>query len=163
MRNISIPYAIKEKISDGLVAGSSVLVGLNLAGTDPGVDWAYIIASGISGKPQMRWAVGGVLGGHVTATLIVAAGVAVIMITSDTAMLVLTLTGAAYMVWLGIQTLRQAPSAQMKMNVAPASGTRLFVKGMGINLLNPKTYLFFLALLPQFTARQPHYRLARRF
>ena len=40
------------------------------------------------------------------------------MTASDTAMLALTLAGVGHMVWLGIQTLREAPSAQVKMNVA---------------------------------------------
>ena len=109
------------------------------------MDWAYIIASGISGKPQMRWAVRGVLGGHITATLIVAAGIVVIMTASDTAMLALTLTGVGHMVWLGIQTLREAPSAQVKMNVAqhpPAHPSH------GHQSTKPQDLLAFLALLP---------------
>lgn len=145
----------------GLVAafmGVSILLLLT-----PGVDWAYIISSGVKGKRSMRPAVAGVLAGHVTATLLVAAGVAAIFATSAAVMLGLTIAGAAYMVWLGVQTLRQPPS---RVDSAPgqaapgstAPGTaaqpawRLFFKGMGLNLLNPKTYLFFLALLPQFTS-----------
>lgn len=112
------------------------------------MDWAYIIASGISGKPQMRWAVRGVLGGHITATLIVAAGIAVIMTASDTAMLALTLTGVGHMVWLGIQTLREASSAQVKMNVAQHSPAH---PSHGHQSTNPQDLLAFLALLPQFT------------
>lgn len=59
------------------------------------------------------------------------------MTASGTAMLALTLAGVGHMVWLGIQTLREAPSAQVKMNVAqhppahPSHG----------HLLAPKTYL----------------------
>ncbi|WP_075722157.1 LysE family transporter [Corynebacterium stationis] len=88
------------------------------------------------------------LGEHITATLIVAAGIAVIMTASDTAMLALTLTGVGHMVWLGIQTLREAPSAQVKMNVAqhpPAHPSH------GHQSTKPQDLLAFLALLPHFT------------
>ena len=87
------------------------------------------------------------LGGHITATLIVAAGIAVIMTASDTAMLALTLTGVGHMVWLGIQTVREASSAQVKMNVAPAFAC----SSKPWTSTNPQDLLAFLALLPQFT------------
>src|SRR5690625_898013 len=70
------------------------------------------------------------------------------MTASDTAMLALTLTGVGHMVWLGIQTLREAPSAQVKMNVArhpPAHPSH------GHQSTKPQDLLAFLALLPQFT------------
>lgn len=129
--------------------GVSILLSLT-----PGVDWAYIISSGIKGKPSMRPAVAGVLTRHATATLIVAAGVAAIVATSEVFMLALTLSGAIYMVWLGIQTLKppSAPQSGASNTAETNSAWKMFTKGIGINLLNPKTYLFFLALLPQFTS-----------
>ncbi|BAU96570.1 lysine transporter LysE [Corynebacterium suranareeae] len=134
-----------------VVAFMGVSIVLSLT---PGVDWAYIIASGIKGRSSMLPAVAGVLAGHATATIIVAAGVAAIVATSDMFMLALTIAGAIYMVWLGIQTLRQRPETNVGSTKSfdPTSKRKTFSKGLGINLLNPKTYLFFLALLPQFTS-----------
>jgi len=57
--------------------------------------------------------------------------------------------GAAYLVWLGLQTLlrREVPAGAAP---APAPLVRVWRDGFVVNLLNPKTTLFFLAFLPQF-------------
>lgn len=79
------------------------------------------------------------------------------MTASDTAMLALTLAGVGHMVWLGIQTLREAPSAQVKMNVAehppahPSHG----------HLLTPKTYLLSWRYCLSSPGRQPRHWLAQ--
>lgn len=66
--------------------------------------------------------------------------------------------GAAYLVWLGIRSLRRAgPGIQAAGGAVPRPGRRLFLDGLIVNLLNPKAALFFLAFLPQFVdpARGP--------
>ena len=57
--------------------------------------------------------------------------------------------GAAYLIYLGVRALmtREEPRA---VEVAPASKGRLLRQGAVVNILNPKTALFFLAFLPQF-------------
>jgi threonine/homoserine/homoserine lactone efflux protein len=52
-------------------------------------------------------------------------------------------------VFIGIRTLRRGdePMGQLRM---PATTRRLYVEGFVVNLLNPKTALFFFAFLPQF-------------
>lgn len=117
----------------------------------PGVDWAYAIASGVKHRQGVLPAVTGMLTGHLTATLIVAAGVAAVLAASPIAMTALTLAGAAYLIWLGIGTLRHPAAPDLTGEAAPTGGRRLFAKGVGISLLNPKVFLLFLALLPQFT------------
>ncbi|MDN5572795.1 MAG: LysE family translocator [Micrococcales bacterium] len=114
----------------------------------PGVDWAYAIASGVKHRQGVLPAVTGMLTGHLTATLIVAAAV---LAASPIAMTALTLAGAAYLIWLGIGTLRHPAAPDLTGEAAPTGGRRLFAKGVGISLLNPKVFLLFLALLPQFT------------
>ncbi|WP_129657752.1 LysE family translocator [Rothia uropygialis] len=118
----------------------------------PGVDWAYAIASGVKRRSDVLPAVMGMLVGHLTATLVVAAGVAAVFAASDIAMTVLTLAGAVYLVWLGISALRHPVAPAQAGETAPAGGGRLFVKGIGISLLNPKVFLLFLTLLPQFAS-----------
>lgn len=127
--------------------GVSILFALT-----PGADWAYAIASGTRHQALVIPAVTGMLAGHLTATLIVAAGVAALFAESDVAMTVLTLAGAGYLVWLGITAFRHSARPGTEHNTAPDRAGRSLVRGLGVSLLNPKVFLLFLALLPQFTS-----------
>ncbi len=86
------------------------------------------------------------LGGwlHVIAA---AAGLSVLFHAVPPLYLAVKLAGAAYLVWLGLAMIRSrdAPGAP----VAPAPGTA-FRQSVLVEVLNPKTALFFLAFLPQF-------------
>ncbi len=92
----------------------------------------------------------GVLGWAIAAAL----GVSTILATSATAFTVLKLAGAAYLIYLGITTLRARDPA----NAAGANGSpdlrwhRAWLQGALSALLNPKLGVFFLTLLPQFIA-----------
>jgi Putative threonine efflux protein len=63
----------------------------------------------------------------------------------------LTAAGAVYLVWLGAGTLARPSAPQAGVDEAPGTWVRQAVKGAGISGLNPKVFLLFLALLPQFT------------
>ena len=116
----------------------------------PGADWAYAIAAGLGHRTVLP-AVGGLLVGHLAATVAVAAGVAALVARSLMVLTVLTVVGAAYLVWLGIATLAR-PSALDASAERPAdSWVRQAMKGAATSALNPKVFLLFLALLPQFT------------
>lgn len=90
----------------------------------------------------------GILGWAVAAVL----GVSTLLATSATAFTVLKLAGAAYLIYLGISTLR----AHDPSEVAGAGGGtglawhRAWLQGLLSALLNPKLGVFFLTLLPQF-------------
>jgi threonine/homoserine/homoserine lactone efflux protein len=58
--------------------------------------------------------------------------------------------GALYLVYLGIRKLLGRDQAAEGRALAPRSLRRLFAQGAVVNVLNPKTALFFLAFLPQF-------------
>jgi len=115
----------------------------------PGADWAYAIAAGLRHRTVLP-AVGGLLIGHLAATAVVAAGVAAVVARSPLVMTALTVAGAAYLVWLGIGMLARPPAARAGAEQAAGSWARQVVKGAGISGLNPKVFLLFLALLPQF-------------
>lgn len=116
----------------------------------PGADWAYAIAAGLRPGGALP-AVSGMLTGHSAATFAVTAGVASLFANSDTAMTALPLSGALYLVWLGVNALGR-PSEPGASETIPTTGrARTFTKGAGVSLLNPKLLLLFLALLPQFT------------
>ena len=114
----------------------------------PGADWSYAISAGI--HKRVLPSVTGLLFGHVLATLIVAAGLGLVLAQHPQALMALSLLGAAYLAWMGWQMFRQpaAPSAGEQMDDTHW-GTWCW-KGLCVSGLNPKVLLLFLALLPQF-------------
>jgi threonine/homoserine/homoserine lactone efflux protein len=85
---------------------------------------------------------------HVTAA---ALGLSALLLSSAVAFNVVKYAGAAYLVYLGVKTIlsSESPTAGPR----PQSGTSLgsaFYQGFVVNLLNPKTAMFFTAFLPQF-------------
>ncbi|AWS43664.1 LysE family translocator [Streptosporangium sp. 'caverna'] len=119
----------------------------------PGADWAYAIAAGLRHRTVLP-AVGGLLIGHLAATAVVAAGVGALLARLPVVMSALTVAGAAYLVWLGVGTLARPSAPQAAAEPAAGLWVRQAVKGAGISGLNPKVFLLFLALLPQFTDPQ---------
>ncbi|MGH2814188.1 MAG: LysE family translocator [Actinomycetota bacterium] len=92
---------------------------------------------------------------HVTAA---ALGLSALLVSSATAYDTVRWLGAAYLVWLGIRRLlardEDLPAAAGPEARRTGLG-RIFAQGVVVNVLNPKTALFFFAFLPQFvdTAR----------
>ncbi len=115
----------------------------------PGADWAYAISAGMRGRVVVP-AVGGLLSGHLLATVIVAAGVGGVVAGYPAVMLAITVAGAAYLIWLGIGLLRKPSTPQVGEAEASGFWWRWALKGACISGLNPKVFLLFLALLPQF-------------
>lgn len=77
-------------------------------------------------------------------------GLSAILLASSTAFSIVKYLGAAYLVFLGIRTLvSEDPDDEAPAPTAP-SFVQLFRRGFLVNLLNPKTALFFYAFLPQF-------------
>jgi len=66
-------------------------------------------------------------------------------------MTVVTVVGAAYLVWLGIATLARPSALDASAQPPAESWVSQVVKGASTSALNPKVFLLFLALLPQFT------------
>ena len=115
----------------------------------PGADWAYAMTAGLRHRTVLP-AVGGLLSGHLVATAVVAAGVATIVTGSPRVLTGLTVAGAAYLLWLGYASVRD-PALPQAGEQTTASWLRQAATGAGISGLNPKVFLLFLALLPQFT------------
>ena len=67
-------------------------------------DWAYAISAGIKGKVVVP-AVAGMLFGHFITILLVAAGVGLLVANNPTALMILTVAGSAYLLWMGINLL----------------------------------------------------------
>lgn len=95
--------------------------------------------------------VGNALG--VTAQVaLVALGLGAIVAASATAYTAIKLLGAAYVVWLGVQAIRHRSDARLAMQSAtPARRGHPVRIGFTVGATNPKTIVFFVAFLPQFT------------
>jgi threonine/homoserine/homoserine lactone efflux protein len=85
---------------------------------------------------------------HVGAAVL---GLSAVLASSALAFSVVKYAGAAYLVWLGLRKIFACIEAPGVNVTLPGHGyARLFRDGFIVNLLNPKTALFFLAFLPQF-------------
>ncbi|ADG73344.1 Lysine exporter protein (LYSE/YGGA) [Cellulomonas flavigena DSM 20109] len=116
----------------------------------PGADWAYAISAGLRQRVAAP-AVAGLLAGHLTHTFLVAAGVGALVSRAPTLLRAVTVVAAAYLVWLGVATLRTAAASHPDAGGPVGSRWGWAARGWGISGLNPKAFLLFLALLPQFT------------
>ncbi|SDZ34476.1 LysE family translocator [Herbiconiux ginsengi] len=81
----------------------------------------------------------------------VAVGVGVIVAQSIVAFTIVKLVGAAYLVYLGVQAIRHRNVvAGEQAGTTVRSSWRLVAEGFVVGLTNPKTIVFFVAVLPQF-------------
>ena len=84
----------------------------------PGADWAYTISAGIHGRAILP-AVAGLISGHLLATIVVVAGVGVLIAGHPLALSAITLLGALNLLWLGISLLRHLATVS---STSPQSG-----------------------------------------
>lgn len=119
----------------------------------PGPAVLYIVARSIDqGRSAGFASVAGVHAGSLVHIGAAALGLSAILVSSATAFNAIKYAGAAYLIVLGIRTIR-ARSAPISTE-APIRQPlgRVFRQGMIVNVLNPKTALFFFAFLPQFVS-----------
>lgn len=121
----------------------------------PGPDNIFVLTqSALSGPRAGVVVTFGLCTGLVVHTTAVALGVAVIIQTSVVAFTALKIAGAIYLVYLAWQAFR-AGTSKLPGNDAPAIPLRrLYVRGIVMNVTNPKVSIFFLAFLPQFADPQ---------
>ena len=124
----------------------------------PGQDTALTIRNTLLGGRRSGIATAaGVAAGQAVWTLAASVGLVAILSASQPLFLALRLAGAAYLVFLGLQSLRAAltprPARERSAPAAtaPAAG-RSFREGLISNLANPKMVVFFTSLLPQFVS-----------
>jgi threonine/homoserine/homoserine lactone efflux protein len=130
--------------------GLFVLAALVLAVT-PGPAVMYIVARSVSqGRAGGVVSCLGVAVGGLVHVLGAALGLSAVLATSALAFATVKYAGAAYLVWLGMRKLFPAPGSKAREAVPAHSLGRAFFEGVVVNVLNPKTALFFLAFLPQF-------------
>ncbi|RCS23214.1 LysE family translocator [Phyllobacterium salinisoli] len=119
----------------------------------PGPAMLYAAAQAMA---RGRWsglmaALGIHLGGYVH-VIAAAAGLSVLFHAVPVLYLVVKFAGAAYLVWLGISLFRARAQGEEAAvpGILPKSGRRAFLESVTVEVLNPKTAIFFMAFLPQF-------------
>jgi threonine/homoserine/homoserine lactone efflux protein len=146
----------------------------------PGADTVLVTRNALAmGTRGARWTILGIAAGCLTHATMSALGLSAILATSARAYETVKLVGAAYLVWLGVQAVRQGRSRfdgvpdtagdsstprvlrtrsarndtrkrVEKSATLPARGGHPFTQGFLTNILNPKVALFYLTFLPQF-------------
>jgi threonine/homoserine/homoserine lactone efflux protein len=117
----------------------------------PGPSVFYIVTRSLAqGRRAGVTSMLGVQAGGLVHVVAAAFGVSAIIASSATAFTIVKYAGAAYLVFLGLRKLLSRSDEPLDFRLTPASGRRLFWQGAVVNVLNPKTALFFLAFLPQF-------------
>jgi threonine/homoserine/homoserine lactone efflux protein len=124
----------------------------------PGQDTALTIRNTLfGGRRSGLFTAAGVSIGQATWAVATSAGLAAVVTASAPAFDTLKVVGAAYLVFLGAQTLRGAyagrSGGETRLGARSLPPRRAFRQGVISNLGNPKMAVFFPSLLPQFAAR----------
>ena len=126
----------------------SASVALALA---PGPDNIFVLTqSALFGRAAGFAVIFGLLTGVLVHTVLVAFGVAVIFQTSAVAFTALKLAGAGYLVFLAWQAFRSRATQIETAGETTLPAGKLYLRGVIMNITNPKVAIFFLAFLPQF-------------
>ena len=124
----------------------------------PGADTFLVVRNALrGGRRDGLLTVLGISSGLYFHAILSALGVSAVLAHSAGAFLVLKAAGAAYLAWLGFQSLRAGlgrhpPATPGDVAAARVPALRSFREGLLTNLLNAKVILFYLAFVPQFVA-----------
>lgn len=125
----------------------------------PGPSVLFVIGRALAQgrRAALTTVVGNTLGAY-TLIVAVAFGIGAVVQRSILVFTALKLAGAAYLVFLGVKAWRQRGSLQAAVaeagaGLVPGGGLRTFGEGYAVGVTNPKTIVFFAAVLPQFVDR----------
>lgn len=122
-----------------------------LLALSPGPDNLYVfMQSSLDRRMAGIWVTLGLCTGLMVHTLAALLGITVIFQTSELAFTLLKLLGAGYLLYLAWKIYQAGALSLRKDTVTSLSAGKLYQRGIWMNLTNPKVFLFFLALLPQF-------------
>jgi len=119
----------------------------------PGADMALVTRNVlVVGRRRTMLTIGGIGVGCIIHATASALGLSAILATSATAFDVVKTIGAAYLVFLGVQSIRDAGRAASPANAGSVRAAAFgpFLQGFLTNVLNPKVAIFYLTFLPQF-------------
>jgi threonine/homoserine/homoserine lactone efflux protein len=117
----------------------------------PGPAVLYIMTRSIDqGRAAGLASVAGIESATFVHILAAALGLSAILVSSALAFDIVKYVGAVYLIYLGVQKLRSKDEDDASVVVQRQSLGQIYKQGVIVNLLNPKTALFFFAFLPQF-------------
>ncbi len=133
--------------ADTMMLFAVLLVGIILV---PGMDMLFVLTSTLGGGRRAgAAAIGGIVAGGAINTAVGAAGVSVILSQSPTAFALLSLAGALYMGWIGVDLVRSRIVVDRVEDGVAAPILAVFRRGAVTCLLNPKAHVFVVAVVPQ--------------
>jgi threonine/homoserine/homoserine lactone efflux protein len=137
-----------------LISPSSLLLfitGAAILLVIPGPAVTYVVSRSIAhGRAAGLVSVMGIVTGTLCHVIAAALGISALLASSAVAFQIVKYLGAAYLIYLGIKTLRRKDQQLAEADTGETKLIRIYGQGLLVNLLNPKTALFFLAFLPQF-------------
>jgi threonine/homoserine/homoserine lactone efflux protein len=149
-----LPLALRKDSAFMLISHSSLLLfaaGAGLLLVIPGPAVTYVVSRSVThGRAAGLISVLGIVAGTLCHVLGATLGLSALLLSSAHAFQFVKYAGAAYLVYLGIRTLRQQDGEWIERDANETGLMRIFGEGVLVNVLNPKTALFFLAFLPQF-------------
>lgn len=124
----------------------------------PGPDMTLFLGQTVAnGRKAGFMSVAGACSGIVVHSLAAAIGLSALIAASPQAFIALKWIGAAYLAFLAYDVLRHGSGLTSEGPVRSRSLKKAYLKGLMINLLNPKIILFFVTFLPQFVSPgDPH-------
>jgi len=118
----------------------------------PGPDNIFVLTqSALFGRKAGLWVTLGLCSGLLVHTAAVSLGVSAIFQTSLLAFNLLKIAGALYLLYLAFQAFRASATDIDSQKTEPLTLQKLYLRGVIMNISNPKVAIFFLAFLPQFT------------
>ena len=119
----------------------------------PGPDMTLFLGRTLAQGRRAGFAVlGGTMTGAVVHTALAVTGVSAVLAASPAAFTALKVGGAAYLLWLAWQAVRGGSTFHVEAGAARMSLRQTFLKGLWVNLLNPKILLFYISFLPAFVS-----------
>jgi len=119
----------------------------------PGPGIFYVLARSLAGgRREGLLSVAGTFVGGLAHVVAAGFGLSAVLMASAVAFNVVRYAGAAYLVWLGVCMIRNRHGEAGGPEAAPRPRRNPFAQGVGTEILNPKTALFFLSFIPQFVA-----------
>ncbi|GCE45950.1 threonine/homoserine/homoserine lactone efflux protein [Thermosporothrix hazakensis] len=116
----------------------------------PGPAMLYIVTrSAAQGRQIGQISALGIALGDIVQVLAATFGLSALLVSSSLAFSLVKYLGAAYLLFLGLSTLIKRGKVEQQ-SIQPVKRSRAFLQGLVVEILNPKSALFFLAFLPQF-------------
>ena len=118
----------------------------------PGPDSIYVVSRSVAqGRQAGLLSSWGTCTGAFVHTIAAALGLSAILATSAYSFTIVKSVGALYLIYLGVKTFFSEPQWELDLNQKTGlSNWEIFGQGVLVDVLNPKTAIFFLAFLPQF-------------